>query len=67
MGIRFSTKSKKTKIKAFDITFKSVGFRMMTIYQDILRIFIKTILPEKSLSLIYKNGFILIHTSEGVD
>jgi len=31
-GIRFSTKGKKTKIRAFDITFKPVVFRMMTIY-----------------------------------
>ena len=39
-GIRFSTKGKKTKIRAFDITFKPVGFRTMTNYQDILRIII---------------------------
>jgi hypothetical protein len=42
-GVRFSTKGKKTKIRAFDITFKPVGFRTMTIYQDILRIIIKSI------------------------
>jgi hypothetical protein len=31
MGVRFSTKGKKTKIRAFDITFKPVGFRMMAL------------------------------------
>jgi len=39
-GVRFSTKGTKTKIWAFDITFKSVGFRTMTLYQNILRIII---------------------------
>jgi len=39
-GIRFSTKGKKTKIKAFNITFKPVGYRTLTIYQDKLRIII---------------------------
>jgi len=41
-GVRFSTKGKKTKIRTFDITFKPVGFRTMTLYQDILRIIIKS-------------------------
>jgi hypothetical protein len=30
-GIRLSTKGKKTKIRAFDITFKPVGFSTMTL------------------------------------
>jgi len=30
-GVRFSTKGKKTKIRAFDITLKPVGFRLMAI------------------------------------
>jgi len=29
--IRFSTKDKKTKIRAFDITFKPVGFKTLTL------------------------------------
>jgi hypothetical protein len=31
-GVRFSTKGKKTQIRAFDITFKPVGFKTMTLY-----------------------------------
>jgi len=31
-GLRFSTKGNKKKIRAFDITFKPVGFRTMTLY-----------------------------------
>jgi len=31
-GVRFSTKGKKIKIKAFDITLKTVGFKTMTLY-----------------------------------
>jgi hypothetical protein len=30
--ILFSTKGKKTKIRAFDITFKYFGFRTMILY-----------------------------------
>ena len=32
MGIRFSIKGNKTKIRAFDITFKPFIFRTMTLY-----------------------------------
>jgi len=31
-GIRFSTKGKKTKIRAFVITFKPFEFRTLTLY-----------------------------------
>jgi len=31
-GVRFSIKGKKIEIRAFGITFKPVGFKMMTIY-----------------------------------
>jgi len=31
MDVRFSTKGKKTKIKAFEITFKPFEFRLMPI------------------------------------
>ena len=31
-GVRFSTKGKKTKIRVFNITFKPVVFRTMTLY-----------------------------------
>ena len=31
-GVRYSTKGKKTKIRTFDIKFKPVGFKVMTIY-----------------------------------
>jgi hypothetical protein len=44
MGVRFSTKGKKTKIRAFDITFKLVGFMNMTLYSDLFRIFVKIII-----------------------
>jgi len=42
-GVMFSTKGKKTQIRAFDITFKPVGFKTMTLYWDILRIIILNI------------------------
>jgi len=31
-GVRFSMKGKKTKIRAFDISFKPFVFKMMTLY-----------------------------------
>jgi len=31
-GVRFSTEGKKTKIRAFDITFKPFGFKTMTLH-----------------------------------
>jgi len=31
MGVRFSTMGKKIKIRAFNITFKTFGFRLMAI------------------------------------
>ena len=31
-GVRFSTKGKKTQIRAFDITPKLVGFMTITLY-----------------------------------
>ena len=31
-GVRFSTKGKKTKIRAFDIIFKPVGCKTMILY-----------------------------------
>jgi len=31
-GVRFSTKGKKTKTRAFDIIFKPVGFKTMILY-----------------------------------
>jgi len=40
MGVRFSTKGKKTKIRAFDITFNPFEFRTMVIYYDLLQIII---------------------------
>jgi len=39
-GIMFSNKGKQTKIWAVDITFKPVGFTMITLYQDTSRIII---------------------------
>ena len=45
-GIRFSTKGKKTKIRAFDITFKPVGFKTMTLYSDMLLIIILKIYKQ---------------------
>jgi len=31
-GVMFSNKGKKAQIRAFDITFKPVGFKTMTLY-----------------------------------
>jgi hypothetical protein len=49
-GGRFSTKGKKTKIRAFEIIFKPFIFRTMTLHPDFLRILIKINgYPEKLL------------------